>query len=1284
MPIFGGTSVGQVLDRRYVITRRLGSDGMGIMYQADDAEEDISVLIRALPKVIPDNAESMEQLRRRAGDLLNLSHTNIVSLLAFDLDGPVKYFVFEYIEGETLRERLSSGGPLSVEQAGAVFTPLGDALDYAHSQNYLHRDINPSNILLASDGSPRLMNFDITRWVKDALAGTEDDLLDDAFLFSAPEQFSNAKLQHRSDIYSFAATIYHCLCRPPLIWRGWMEYQVLNEQPAALRDLDDRQNAALLKALSRDCRFRYRSTYKFFADLNLGAAVSSIPEKRDDGHKSLAEQAVGQVDAEIGAELRTQTQERVKAEQKAEAEAKARVQADANLRVENQARFEAERKAKAEAEARAEAERRAVAEAEARAQADARLQTEQQARFKAEQKARAEAAARAEAESLARVQSESLAARIAEAEAKLQAEADARARAEEQASAEAREKARLEKELKRRVEQAEIEKARLEAKQERRAEAEARRSAKAEAREKARIEKESRKQAKIEARQEARSKAAITQEAPKASLIDKQAKEYAKQLARVSERPASEVGIGVDFEQGGVLLDELCVTSELETAGGAPGRRKLGMVLALAVVVALVIAGVFYVRKLKSPRQAVQVWTQANVLAAQQDYTEAITAANSLIARFPEYARKQSVPQIKLMWEKALATDKARHVWAEAKQCAAQSKYDQAIDNAVLLLNKYPDTPFAAEATANLPKWRKLVSVREEVGKLLTKAKLARDANDLDAARGALGSALELDPENGAAEVMKAQIEAAKEAEVLVRQIAEEKRRQLDEIKAKALARQEAGDWEEAIDLYNRASALDPADVEITAQLAFCRYNLHFSNADAARATGDFGSAVNFYTEALAQTSDPVLKRRAESIIAELEARKEAEKNKGEVQSWVNMAGEAESRGDFPTAVEWYRKASDANDPGAMYKLALAYHNGSGVEQDITQTIGWFTKAADAGISDAMLRLGLIYHAGDGVAKDLGKALEWYKKAADAGNAEAMHNLGAMYYTGQGASANVQEAIRWLEKAALAGNVQAMYNIAVAYYNGDGIEKDYDKAVGWFRKAADANDVPAMYNLALAYLDAGNYQNAKQWLTRAAKGGSTEAVYNLGVMYHNGLGFARDFEEARRCYRKAAEGGDTNAMVNLGLLHSEGLGMPEDPGKAVEWYLKAANAGNPRGMSNLAMAYYNGAGLAKNPRKAVEWLQKAAQLGENMAMFNLGLMYQNGWAVTKDTAKAVEWYKKGANAGDAQAMYNLAVIYRSGQGVGKDPNQMLKYLKEAAKSGHSEAQKDLTSLGETW
>jgi len=1181
MPIFGGTSVGQVLDRRYVITRGIGSDGMGVVYQAEDAEQGVPVFLRALPTALANDHQQTDHLRRQAKAVLGLSHPNIVRLLGFQFDQTVKCLVTEHFAGSTLQERISAAGPLTVEQMLRMFLPLAEALDYAHSRNVLHLDINPANIILAADGSARLANFAVTRQIKDSLSQITSEQTPDASLYMAPEQFRKKKAGSLSDIYSLAATIYHSLCRPPLAWRGWLEYQVLNEQPSPLDILTDGQNAALLKALSRDSRNRPRTAQRFLDDLR--AAVDS---------------AVAIV---------------IEPEEKAEDYADAIAQAEEKLKAETRARIKAEHLAGTEAQARAEAEEQLRGYAERIARVEKELQAEIKARIKAEKNLKAEterlteikaqsAQAAAAAEARIREQAESYAATMAESREQTKAEALARADAEKKLRAE------------------------------------------------------------TEARFEAQ----------------EQVRVYTERLAQAEEKLTTESVARFQPGERTEAVSQPASASEEQARKPASKFKVIVTVFAATVITVLAALTAYqYIDREETPHQALESWMQAQLSAAQQDYEGAIRTADAVIAGFPQYAGKQGVQHIRTTWQKTLAADS---LWLSTEQLAGQSNYEQAIINARRLLKEYPDTRYANQAKAKLPLWQNAVSVNGQTSALLAKARGASDANDLDAALAAVASVLELAPGNVEAGAFRAELEATRRAEQRIRQITAQKQQQLEKLKADALASQNIKDWENAISLYTKASALNPEDAEVIDALAACRHNLNLSDAQTAEAKGDLDAAVEAYAKALSFKANPSLREKLES----LQSLCQAERTRREAQQSLRLASEAESKGDFPVAVEWYRKAADAGDSTAMHKLGLAYLNGNGLGADNTKALEWFHKAADAGNGESMYKLGLICQTGDGVPKDYSEALNWYHKAAKAGNPDAMHNLGGMYYSGEGIAKDNVKAMEWLAQAAVAGNTQAMYNLGVAYYNGDGVSKDYAKAVEWFRKAAEQDNASAMYNLALAYLDISDYANAEKWFAKAADVGNVEAMYNLGVIYHNGYGLTKDYAKALDWYRKAARGGDTNAMVNLGLMHHDGIGIDKDPAKAVELYRQAADAGNTRAMSNLAMAYYNGDGATKDQQKAVQLLQKAAEKGENMAMFNLGMMYQNGWSVAKDHAKAVEWYRKAADSGDAQAMYSLATVYRKGDGAAEDQKEALQWYQKAARLGHPQAKQELIKLGQTW
>jgi tetratricopeptide (TPR) repeat protein len=270
-PTIPGEPDGQVLSGRYKIVREIGSGGMGTVYLAQDMELDIEVAIKVLPTLLANNKRAIDNLRREAKTALKLSHPNIVRLHTFHSDEAIKYLVMEYVDGGSLEEKISANGVLSVDETLKTFTQVAAGLDYAHSQNVLHRDIKPANIMLTKDGIAKLADFGIARQIKESMTRITGKETSGTLLYMAPEQFRGGEPDHRSDIYSLAASIYECLSGHPPFWRGSIEYQVMNEKPASLGKLNDEQNVALLKALAKDPKSRQANAKELLADLGVSS-----------------------------------------------------------------------------------------------------------------------------------------------------------------------------------------------------------------------------------------------------------------------------------------------------------------------------------------------------------------------------------------------------------------------------------------------------------------------------------------------------------------------------------------------------------------------------------------------------------------------------------------------------------------------------------------------------------------------------------------------------------------------------------------------------------------------------------------------------------------------------------------------------------------------------------------------------------------------------------------------------------------------------------------------------
>jgi serine/threonine protein kinase len=222
-----------VLAGRYRIVRKLGEGGMGSVWLAADTKLDgRQVAIKMLPVVLVANKRAIQQLKAEAKVAIQLAHPSIATLRAFEESAEGPFLVMDYIRGETLEDILTDRGALQEEEVFRLFTPIAQAIDYAHTQRVIHRDIKPSNILIREDGMPFITDFGIAREMKDTMTRVTGRGTSGTLPYMSPEQLRGDPPTPQQDIYSFAATIYEALAGHPPFYRGQIEYQIMHE-PAA-------------------------------------------------------------------------------------------------------------------------------------------------------------------------------------------------------------------------------------------------------------------------------------------------------------------------------------------------------------------------------------------------------------------------------------------------------------------------------------------------------------------------------------------------------------------------------------------------------------------------------------------------------------------------------------------------------------------------------------------------------------------------------------------------------------------------------------------------------------------------------------------------------------------------------------------------------------------------------------------------------------------------------------------------------------------------------------------
>jgi eukaryotic-like serine/threonine-protein kinase len=202
--------IGTVLSGRYRLEAKLGSGGMSTVYLARDQTLDRQVAVKVMHREMSEQADQLARFRQEARAVAKLSHPNVVSVIDAGEDGGHPYIVFEYVEGETLKQRIARDGALDPQEAIAYAIEIGRGLSVAHGRNMVHRDIKPQNVLIDAEGRAKLTDFGISRQLEqDGMTATGRVLGTTDYV--SPEQAMGHKVDPRSDLYSLGVVLYEML-----------------------------------------------------------------------------------------------------------------------------------------------------------------------------------------------------------------------------------------------------------------------------------------------------------------------------------------------------------------------------------------------------------------------------------------------------------------------------------------------------------------------------------------------------------------------------------------------------------------------------------------------------------------------------------------------------------------------------------------------------------------------------------------------------------------------------------------------------------------------------------------------------------------------------------------------------------------------------------------------------------------------------------------------------------------------------------------------------------------
>jgi serine/threonine protein kinase len=275
------SQVGTLLNGRYRLDAQIGAGGMSTVYRAFDTVLERQVAIKLMHREIASDSDQLERFRREARAVAQLNHPYIVGVIDAGEDDRTPYIVFEYVEGETLKDRIRRFDRLPVGEAVAYAIEIARALGVAHDHKIVHRDVKPQNVLIDEEGAAKVTDFGIARSL------TEEGLTADGRVlgttdYVSPEQALGQDVGPQSDLYSLGVVLFEMLT-------GEVPFHGENQVAVAMKhvreELPDVQlrrpeassalAAVIDRATAKDLDQRYASDRELIADLEDVLAIET-------------------------------------------------------------------------------------------------------------------------------------------------------------------------------------------------------------------------------------------------------------------------------------------------------------------------------------------------------------------------------------------------------------------------------------------------------------------------------------------------------------------------------------------------------------------------------------------------------------------------------------------------------------------------------------------------------------------------------------------------------------------------------------------------------------------------------------------------------------------------------------------------------------------------------------------------------------------------------------------------------------------------------------------------
>ncbi len=274
--------IGMILGNRYEILKEIGSGGMANVYLAHCRLLNRNVAVKVLKNEFSNDKEFLTRFNKEAQAAAAIASPNIVNVYDVGHDGDTHYIVMEYVEGNTLKEYIDANGMLSWQETVEYAIQICSALDKAHKNGVIHRDIKPQNIILTNDGILKVTDFGIARASSNETLNMGESTMGSVHYFS-PEQARGGYTDEKSDIYSLGVVMYE-LITGTLPFNGESPIAIaikhMQQKPVSPKEYNVSIPLAvesiILKAMSKEQNLRYQSAEEMLYDLN---RVMNQPDK---------------------------------------------------------------------------------------------------------------------------------------------------------------------------------------------------------------------------------------------------------------------------------------------------------------------------------------------------------------------------------------------------------------------------------------------------------------------------------------------------------------------------------------------------------------------------------------------------------------------------------------------------------------------------------------------------------------------------------------------------------------------------------------------------------------------------------------------------------------------------------------------------------------------------------------------------------------------------------------------------------------------------------------------